>query len=82
MSKSRGNVIRPDEIIKKYGSDTIRVYELFMGPADQSTEWSDRSSRVLSILTKGMELTRKIQNPKSKTQNQHLQKLLHKTIKR
>ena len=41
MSKSRGNVIRPDEIIKKYGSDTIRVYELFMGPADQSTEWSD-----------------------------------------
>ncbi|HOA47350.1 MAG TPA: leucine--tRNA ligase [Candidatus Pacearchaeota archaeon] len=83
MSKSRGNVIRPDEIIKKYGSDTIRVYELFMGPADQSTEWSDRGVvGCYRFLQRVWNLQEKIQNPKSKTQNQHLQKLLHKTIKK
>ena len=35
-------MITPDEIIKKYGADTLRLYELFMGPADQATEWSDK----------------------------------------
>jgi len=41
MSKSKGNVVNPDELIEKYGADTVRLYELFMGPADQATEWSD-----------------------------------------
>ncbi len=43
MSKSKGNVVNPDEIIKLYGADTLRVYEMFMGPFDQSVAWSTES---------------------------------------
>lgn len=39
MSKSRGNVINPDELITQYGADTVRMYEMFMGPFDQSITW-------------------------------------------
>ncbi len=41
MSKSRGNVISPDEIVERYGADPVRLYILFMGPADQDMEWTD-----------------------------------------
>jgi len=42
MSKSRGNVINPDEIVEKYGADAFRVYEMFMGPFDQPTAWDSK----------------------------------------
>ncbi len=41
MSKSRGNVVSPDALNEKYGTDTGRLYSLFVGPPDQDTEWSD-----------------------------------------
>jgi len=40
MSKSFGNVINPDEIIKNFGADTLRIYEMFMGPFDQAIAWN------------------------------------------
>ena len=40
MSKSRGNVVNPDEIIEKYGVDALRLYEMFMGPLEASLPWS------------------------------------------
>jgi len=43
MSKSLGNVINPDEIVKTYGADTLRVYEMFVGPFNQSVAWSTES---------------------------------------
>ena len=43
MSKSRGNVINPDDIIAAYGADTFRLYEMFIGPFDQVAMWSDES---------------------------------------
>ena len=43
MSKSRGNVINPDDIIASYGADTFRLYEMFIGPFDQVAMWSDES---------------------------------------
>jgi len=43
MSKSRGNVINPDVIVKDFGSDTLRVYEMFMGPLEASKPWNDKS---------------------------------------
>lgn len=43
MSKSRGNVINPDEIVDAYGADTFRLYEMFIGPFDQVAMWSDES---------------------------------------
>lgn len=41
MSKSRGNVINPDDIVKSYGADTLRFYEMFMGPLEASLPWSN-----------------------------------------
>ncbi|MFA6781148.1 MAG: leucine--tRNA ligase [Bacilli bacterium] len=41
MSKSRGNVVNPDDVIKKYGADTLRLYEMFMGPLEASLPWSE-----------------------------------------
>ncbi|MGH7249476.1 MAG: class I tRNA ligase family protein, partial [Minisyncoccia bacterium] len=43
MSKSRGNVVNPDDIVKTYGADTMRVYEMFMGPFNQAVAWSTES---------------------------------------
>ena len=43
MSKSRGNVINPDEVIDAYGADAFRMYEMFIGPFDQVAMWSDES---------------------------------------
>ncbi|MDR0199635.1 MAG: leucine--tRNA ligase [Streptococcaceae bacterium] len=41
MSKSLKNVVNPDDVVKKYGADTLRVYEMFMGPLDASIPWSE-----------------------------------------
>jgi leucyl-tRNA synthetase len=43
MSKSRGNVVNPDDIIKEYGADSLRLYEMFMGPLEAVKPWSTRS---------------------------------------
>lgn len=45
MSKSKGNVINPDDIVDEFGADTFRVYEMFMGPFDQTASWSMESIR-------------------------------------
>ena len=45
MSKSKGNVINPDDIVEEFGADTFRVYEMFMGPFDQTAPWSMESIR-------------------------------------
>ncbi|WP_446002138.1 leucine--tRNA ligase [Weissella viridescens] len=41
MSKSKGNVVNPDDVVEEYGADTLRLYEMFMGPLDQSIAWSE-----------------------------------------
>jgi leucyl-tRNA synthetase len=43
MSKSKGNVIAPDDLIERYGADTTRLYTLFMGPPEQDAEWNDEA---------------------------------------
>ena len=43
MSKSKGNVVSPGELIEKYGADTVRVYTLFLGPPEKDAEWNDRA---------------------------------------
>lgn len=42
MSKSKGNVVSPDELVAKYGCDSLRMYELFVGPPEADSEWDDR----------------------------------------
>ncbi|MFN8186302.1 MAG: leucine--tRNA ligase [Gaiellales bacterium] len=54
MSKSKGNVVAPDELIERFGADALRLYILFMGPADEDAEWQDTgiqgTSRFLNRL--------------------------------
>jgi leucyl-tRNA synthetase len=42
MSKSRGNVVNPDEVVKEYGADAMRLFEMFMGPLEEMKPWSTR----------------------------------------
>ena len=41
MSKSKGNVVNPDDIVDSHGADTLRLYEMFMGPLDAAIAWSE-----------------------------------------
>ena len=53
MSKSKFNVVNPDEICDQYGADTLRMYEMFLGPIEQSKPWDTRGvSGVHSFLKK------------------------------
>jgi leucyl-tRNA synthetase len=52
MSKSFGNVINPDDIIKNYGADTLRCYEMFMGPFDQTIAWSSQGVKGVNRFLK------------------------------
>ena len=81
MSKSRGNVINPDEIIEKYGADTLRLYEMFIGPFEQVKPWNMKGVEgVYRFLQKVWRLSEKkivkTEAPKN------IQKLIHKTIKK
>ena len=82
MSKSKGNVVNPDEIVKKYGADVARVYEMFMGPFDQAIAWDPKSIEgVKRFLLKvwNLGLSKKI----SKTfKNEKTKKIINKTIKK
>ena len=92
MSKRWGNVINPDDIVKNYGADTLRVYEMFMGPFEQSLPWStesiigsrrfiDKVDRLFEKITKSrvsMDSTRH----DSVESDEALEKVLHKTIKK
>ena len=41
MSKSKGNVVNPDDLVREYGTDSVRLYELFIGPPEEGSEWND-----------------------------------------
>ena len=61
MSKSRGNVINPDDIVAAYGADTFRLYEAFIGPFDQAAMWSDESLMgVYRFVNKVYQLMKKV----------------------
>lgn len=63
MSKSLGNVVNPDDIIKKYGADVLRAYEMFVGPFDQSVAWDERAIiGVERFLEKVEKLSHKVGN--------------------
>lgn len=53
MSKSRGNVVNPDDVVKEYGADSLRLYEMFMGPLEATKPWNmDGVSGVFSFLNR------------------------------
>jgi leucyl-tRNA synthetase len=83
MSKSKGNVINPDEIVKIYGADTLRVYEMFMGPFDQAIAWSSESIiGPRRFLEKVWRLQEKISTNNEFTLSTELETAINKTIKK
>lgn len=81
MSKSKGNVINPDDVVCEYGADTLRVYEMFMGPFSDAIPWDTKGVvGVKRFLEKVWKLGEEIINNKQET-NSKIEKLLHKTIK-
>ncbi len=89
MSKSKGNVVNPDAIIEAHGADTLRLYEMFMGPFDQSVAWStDGIVGPRRFLDRVWRLQEKITTPlhtplsKGGEQRDTLESLIHKTIKK
>jgi leucyl-tRNA synthetase len=48
MSKSRGNVVNPDEVVAEFGADSLRLYELFLGPIDKEAPWTTEASSACS----------------------------------
>jgi leucyl-tRNA synthetase len=82
MSKSRGNVINPDDILEKYGADVLRLYEMFMGPLDASCPWSTEGIEgVHRFLLRAWRLFS--EKPMSSTSGQTaLERLRHQTIRK
>ena len=81
MSKSRGNVVNPDDVVNEVGADTFRTYEMFLGAFDQSTPWSQQG---LKGCYKFIEKVWNLQNIMTDEEgySAELEKSMHKTIKK
>jgi len=80
MSKSKGNVINPEEVAKQWGADTLRVYEMFMGPFEQMIAWDEKG---LKGARRFLEKIWKLGNETFKTKGSAgLNNLLDKTVKK
>jgi leucyl-tRNA synthetase len=88
MSKSKGNVVNPDDIVDSHGADTLRLYEMFMGPLDASIAWStnglDGSRRFLDRIWRLMVEENGELNPKIQENEEaaNLEKVYHQTVKK
>ena len=81
MSKSKGNVINPDDIVNEYGADTLRLYEMFMGDYTQDAPWSTDSLKGCKrFIDKVIRLKDKIVDGNSYSKK--LEPIIHKTIKK
>jgi Leucyl-tRNA synthetase len=82
MSKSKGNVINPDEVIKKYGADSLRMFEMFLGPLETEKPWSDEGIRgIFRFLTRVWKLYQNLKNvKKSEVKDKELELSLNDLI--
>ena len=81
MSKSRGNVVNPDEIVDRYGADTMRLYEMFIGDFEKAAPWnSDSIKGCKRFVERFWNLQEIVTN--SEEYSTELEPLMHKTIKK
>ena len=81
MSKSRGNVINPDDIIEEYGADTMRLYEMFMGPLDKSKPWSTKGLQGCARFTEKIwRIFNDTEKYSEQKDSEETTRLLHQTI--
>ena len=82
MSKSRGNVINPDDIVKTYGADSLRLYEMFMGPIEASKPWDpsgvEAARKFIERIYRLYTETSKIKDEN----NSNLEKVYNQTVKK
>ena len=80
MSKSLGNIVSPDDMVRDYGCDALRMYELFIGPPELDSIWDDRGiDGVYRFLTRFYTMvTKNIENPGKETPE--LIKIRHKMV--
>lgn len=82
MSKSKGNVVNPDDMVKEFGADSLRLYEMFMGPIDAAKPWDpkgiDGSKKFLDRVWRLYTEADKIKDEENKT----LEKVYHFTVKK
>ena len=87
MSKSKGNVVNPDDIVERYGADTLRMYEMFMGPLDASSAWSESGiegsrkflDRIWRLL---LDENDKMRDRITTINTHELDKVYHQTVKK
>ena len=85
MSKSKGNVVNPDDVVERYGADTLRLYEMFMGPLEASLPWNENGlegarkflDRVWRFMTEDTYRERIVEKDTS-----DLEKIYHQTVKK
>ncbi len=83
MSKSRGNVVNPDDVVKSYGADTLRMYELFLGPHEAMVLWNDKGIvGVRRFLDRAWTFTVESSKLKVIKDGPKVEKALHKLIKK
>jgi leucyl-tRNA synthetase len=83
MSKSLKNVVNPDDVVKKYGADSLRLYEMFMGPLDVIKPWSDTGVKgVYGFLNRVARFFGDLTNITSGEEDREILKGLHQTIKK
>ena len=90
MSKSKGNVVNPDEVIDEYGADSLRMYEMFMGPLDASIDWDDNGpastkkflDRVWRLFVNDLDLKAIPQEKIVKENDGELDKVYAETVKK
>ena len=81
MSKSKGNVINPDDIVKEYGADTLRIYEMFMGDYEQDAPWSTDSLKGCKrFIDRIIRLKDKVVDGNEYSKN--LETIIHQSIKK
>lgn len=87
MSKSKGNVVNPDDVVAKYGADTLRMYEMFMGPLDAAIAWNEKGlegsrkflDRVWRLV---VDDTNKMRDRITTFNDGQLTKVYHQTVKK
>ena len=78
MSKSRGNTVSPDELVENYGCDSLRMYELFIGPPELDAEWDDRGiDGVHRFINK---LWRLVKENKAVKETREMERIRHKMV--
>lgn len=82
MSKSLGNVINPDDIIKNYGADTLRMYEMFMGPVADTKPWNTANIEGVKKFIDRIHRLYFEMNAISDAENKNLEKLYNQTVKK